>query len=190
MTVNVKLLQKLIKGNRYSLYLDYYPAIPHPVTGKLTRREFLGYYLKIKPKTWVEKEENLETLQIARKIEYKRFEELNRVEPSTGKERVLKVMNTYERQDYMNMAYKARQWDSKPYISEGKSSQKKIVSVEDVMDKEDLTVLETATLLNCSVRSVYYYIRLGRIKSFRNSKSRTMVKRSEIDKLFENPETL
>jgi hypothetical protein len=190
MTINVKLRQRLIKGNRSSLYLDYYPAIPHPVTGKLTRREFLGYYLFIKPKTVLDKQQNNETLQMARKIRQKRDEELNSIEPSDGKHTARNNEAPYERQNFMNMAYKARRWDSIPYSGNKKSNGNKIVTVEEVMDKEDLTVLETATLLNCSVRSVYYYIRLGRIKSFRNSKRRTMVKRSEIDKLFEYPETL
>jgi integrase len=34
-----------ISGGRLSLYLDFYPAIPHPETGKKTRREFLGLFL-------------------------------------------------------------------------------------------------------------------------------------------------
>jgi hypothetical protein len=33
MTVKVKLREKVISGNRKSLYLDFYPAIPHPETG-------------------------------------------------------------------------------------------------------------------------------------------------------------
>jgi len=45
MATKVKLRQKAISGNRQSLYLDFYPAIPHPETGKPTRREFLGMYL-------------------------------------------------------------------------------------------------------------------------------------------------
>jgi integrase len=45
MAVKVKLRQKAISGNRQSLYLDFYPAIPHPETGELTRREFLGMYI-------------------------------------------------------------------------------------------------------------------------------------------------
>lgn len=42
MTIKVKLRTKPISGNRQSLYLDFYPAITHPETGELTRREFLG----------------------------------------------------------------------------------------------------------------------------------------------------
>ena len=46
MAIKVKLREKKISGNRQSLYLDFYPAIPHPETGEPTRREFLGLYIK------------------------------------------------------------------------------------------------------------------------------------------------
>jgi len=45
MTVKVKLREKVISGNRKSLYLDFYPAIPNPETGEPTRREFLNLFL-------------------------------------------------------------------------------------------------------------------------------------------------
>ena len=45
MATKVKLRQKAISGNRQSLYLDFYPAIVHPETGELTRREFLNLFL-------------------------------------------------------------------------------------------------------------------------------------------------
>lgn len=41
----VTLRQKPITGNRQTLYLDYYPPIPNPETGKQTRREFLKLFL-------------------------------------------------------------------------------------------------------------------------------------------------
>ena len=37
--------RKLAKG-KVSLYLDYYPAIRHPRTGRMTRREYLGIYTR------------------------------------------------------------------------------------------------------------------------------------------------
>ena len=45
MAIKIKLRQKSISGNRQSLYLDFYPAIQHLETGKLTRREFLNMFL-------------------------------------------------------------------------------------------------------------------------------------------------
>lgn len=41
----VTLRMKPISDNRQTLYLDYYPPIPHPVTGKSTRREFLRLFI-------------------------------------------------------------------------------------------------------------------------------------------------
>lgn len=41
----VTLRMKPITGNRQTLYLDYYPPIPHPITGKSTRREFLKLFI-------------------------------------------------------------------------------------------------------------------------------------------------
>ena len=45
MAIKVKLREKAISGSRQSLYLDFYPAIPHPETGEPTRREFLNMFL-------------------------------------------------------------------------------------------------------------------------------------------------
>lgn len=45
MTIKVKLRSKHIAGNRSSLYLDFYPPIPDPVTEKPTRREFLNLFI-------------------------------------------------------------------------------------------------------------------------------------------------
>ncbi|MBP7679070.1 MAG: site-specific integrase [Bacteroidales bacterium] len=45
MLIKVHIRKKPISGNRQSLYLDFYPPIPHPETDKPTRREFLKLYL-------------------------------------------------------------------------------------------------------------------------------------------------
>lgn len=45
MAIKVKLRQKPISCNRLTLYLDFYPAVTNPKTGKQTRREFLKLYL-------------------------------------------------------------------------------------------------------------------------------------------------
>lgn len=87
MATKVKLRQKKISGNRQSLYLDYYPAIPRPGTGEPTRREFLGYYLFDKPKTDADKLANKENLQLAQQIQQKRENQLNKPEIYTGYEK-------------------------------------------------------------------------------------------------------
>lgn len=87
MAIKVKLREKKISGNRQSLFLDFYPAIPHPETGLPTRREFLGMYLMEKPKNPFDKQHNKETLQIAEQIRQKRETHLNKPEIYTGYEK-------------------------------------------------------------------------------------------------------
>ena len=86
MAIKVKLRQKAISGNRQSLYLDFYPAIPHPETGEPTRREFLGLYLIDKAKNPIDKQHNKETLQLAEQIRQKKENHLNKPEIYTGYE--------------------------------------------------------------------------------------------------------
>jgi integrase len=80
MTVKVTLREKKISKGRKSLYLDFYPPIPHQETGEPTRREFLGLYINEKPKTPVDKLHNSETLAIAESIRQKRDNFLNKPE--------------------------------------------------------------------------------------------------------------
>jgi integrase len=88
MTTKVTLRQKKISKGRQSLYLDFYPAIPHPETGEPTRREFLGLYIFEKPKTPIDKQHNTETLQIGESIRQKRENFLNKPE----------IYNEYEKE--------------------------------------------------------------------------------------------
>lgn len=98
MAIKVKLRQKVISGNRQSLYLDFYPAIINPKTGKPTRREFLGLYLMDKPKHPLDKQTNKDTLQLAKQIRQKRDNELNKPEVYTGYElEQLKIKEQGER---------------------------------------------------------------------------------------------
>lgn len=86
MATKVKLRQKAISGNRQSLYLDFYPAIPHPETGEPTRREFLGLYIFDKAKNPIDKQHNKENLQLAEQIRQKKENHLNKPEIYTGYE--------------------------------------------------------------------------------------------------------
>jgi integrase len=87
MAIKVKLRQKIISGNRHSLYLDFYPAISHPETGKPTRREFLGLYIFDKIKNPIDIQHKKETLQLAEQIRQKRENHLNKPEIYTGYEK-------------------------------------------------------------------------------------------------------
>lgn len=80
MATKVSLRQKKISKGRKSLYLDFYPSIQHPETGKPTRREFLGLYIYEKPKTPIDKQHNTETLKIGESIRQKRENFLNKPE--------------------------------------------------------------------------------------------------------------
>ena len=80
MTTKVKLRQKKISQGRKSLYLDFYPPISHPETGKPTRREFLGLYIFEKPKTPIDQQHNEETFKIGQSIRQKRENYLNKPE--------------------------------------------------------------------------------------------------------------
>jgi len=85
------------------LYLDFYPAIPHPKTGKPTRREFLGMYLYEKTKNPLDKQHNKETAQTAEQIRRKRENELNKPEVYTGYE--LEQLRIRERGELNFVAY-------------------------------------------------------------------------------------
>ena len=87
MAIKVKLRKKKIKGNKQSLYLDFYPHIPHPTTGEPTRREGLKRYLFDNPKNPIDKQHNKETLQVAEQIRQMRENQLNKPEIYTAFEK-------------------------------------------------------------------------------------------------------
>lgn len=45
----VTVRKRPIKNGQLSLYLDFYPPVRHPKTGKPTRREYLGIYIYANP---------------------------------------------------------------------------------------------------------------------------------------------
>ncbi len=105
--IKVALRQKKISGGRKSLYLDFYPPIPHPETGKPTRREFLGIYIyepvKVKKRgakeipvystnpaeNEVKTNHNTEKMKFAEQIRQKRENFLNKPEIYTEYEKEL-----------------------------------------------------------------------------------------------------
>jgi len=82
-------------------------------------------------------------------------------------------------------AYKERVKAKKIDASNKETLQIKTQPIEELKAKEFLTVREVARLLNCSVRSAYYFIESGTIKAMNLGQRITRVKRSEIDKLFQ-----
>ncbi len=69
---NVTLRQKKLSGNKISLYLDFYPPIINPKTGKETRREFLKIYLYENPTSAEERRQNNDNLDLAESVKSKR----------------------------------------------------------------------------------------------------------------------
>lgn len=82
-------------------------------------------------------------------------------------------------------AYKARVRAAKVEVSNKETQRIKTQPIEEIKAREFLTVRNVATLLNCSIRSVYYYIENGNINAVNLGQRITRVKRSELDKLFE-----
>ena len=87
-------------------------------------------------------------------------------------------------------AHKQKVRAGKVEQSNKQTQQIKTQPIEELKAKEFLTVREVARLLNCSVRSAYYYIESGTIKAVNLGQRITRVKRSEIDKLFEQPQPI
>jgi len=99
MATKVKLRAKNISGNRQSLYLDFYPAIPNPETGEPTRRQFLGKYIfgkldkdgeldkiakkKLSPLDQIEDDN---TLKVAKQLRQNRDNEISKPEIYTVQE--------------------------------------------------------------------------------------------------------
>jgi len=77
---NVTLRKKALANNKSSLYLDYFPPIINPKTGKESRREFLGLQLFEKPKNDIEKSHNKSTLEFAELIRSKRLTQIKEKE--------------------------------------------------------------------------------------------------------------
>jgi integrase len=68
----VFLREKKLMNGRQGLYLDFYPPIPHPETGKPTRREHLRLFVYVRPKLETEKNHNKETRLLAENIRAQR----------------------------------------------------------------------------------------------------------------------
>ena len=71
----VTVRKRPIKNGQLSLYLDFYPAIRNPRTGKLSRREYLGIYIYAHPKEKFEVQYNKSMLQNAELIRCQRDKE-------------------------------------------------------------------------------------------------------------------
>ena len=72
----VTVRRRPIKNGQTSLYLDFYPPVRNPKTGKLSRREYLGLYIYTNPVERFQLEYNKSMIQKAEIIKCRRTESI------------------------------------------------------------------------------------------------------------------
>ena len=82
-------------------------------------------------------------------------------------------------------AYKLKLKNQKIEQSNTEMHVKKTVLIESIKQKEYLTVKDAAAILNSSIRTIYNLIDRKTINAVNISKRKTLIKRFDIDKLFE-----
>ena len=111
----VTVRKRPIKKGQTSLYLDFYPAIRNPKTGKLSRREYLGIYIYTNPTEKFQMEYNRSMLQKAELIKCRRIEsiineEFGFLDRSKGRENFVdyfrKCMEEAPNKQHWGAAYK------------------------------------------------------------------------------------
>lgn len=80
--------------------------------------------------------------------------------------------------------YKQKQKSAKVESSNAATQAIRLKPIDELKAKEFLTVKDAARLLNCSSRTTYYLIAKGNLKAVNISKRKTLIKRSDIDRLF------
>lgn len=108
----VTVRKRPIKNGQTSLYLDFYPAIRNPKTGKLSRREYLGFYIYTNPVEKFQQEYNRSILQKAELVKCRRIEsiineEFGFLDRSKGKESFLDYFK-----ERMNASSNRRNWEA------------------------------------------------------------------------------
>ena len=84
-------------------------------------------------------------------------------------------------------AYRAERRNEKVEASNTETHRIKSSPIKESHEKEFLTVRDVARLLHCSIRTVYYSIECGKIKAVNFGQRITRVKRSDLDRLFDQP---
>lgn len=72
-TPKITIRRKPISKERFSLFLDYYPAVIHPTSGKPIRKEYLGLFIYGNPLTTTMKLHNQQTIEHVKNIVIKRY---------------------------------------------------------------------------------------------------------------------
>ncbi len=85
-------------------------------------------------------------------------------------------------------AYKAKKRKNKITASNAETEKRQNETIDTVKQKTFLTVNDVALLLNSCKKTVYNLIEKGIIPAAKLSERKTLIKRSDIDKLFELPQ--
>ena len=122
--------------------------------------------------------------------------QIKRICQYCGKEFIAKTTKTaYCSHSCNSLAYKAKIKAGKIKQSNNETSQIRVSndirpgktkSIENLKDREYLTVKEVSMLINCSRQNVYKLIKSGKLKATNLLIKKTLVRRSDIDKLFSN----
>ena len=88
--------QEIEGGKKVSLYLDFYPPILHPKTGKTTRRRFLKLYAWANPKNKEEKAHNKNVYDQATLLRMEAEQELERVASPRLAKQEKKVLDFFD----------------------------------------------------------------------------------------------
>lgn len=86
-------------------------------------------------------------------------------------------------------AYKAMIRAGKVIVSNKETQRIKTQPIEELKAKEFLSVREVSKLIGCSRQNVYLLINAGKLKATNILEKKTIVKRSDLDKLFEQTAT-
>ena len=84
-------------------------------------------------------------------------------------------------------AYKARLRAGKVEQSNKETQRIKNQPIEELKAREFLTVTQVSKLIGCSRQNVYNLINTGKLKATNILLKKTIVKRSDLDKLFKEP---
>ena len=84
-------------------------------------------------------------------------------------------------------AYKAKIRTGKVEVSSKETQRIKSQTIEELNAKEFLTVTQVSKLIGCSRQNVYKLINSGKLRATNILEKKTIVKRSDLDKLFKEP---
>jgi excisionase family DNA binding protein len=114
--------------------------------------------------------------------------EIKRICQHCGKEFTARTTTTAYCSLHCNrIAYKAKQRAVKIETSNKETQRIKNLPFEELKAKEFLTVTQVSKLIGCSRQNVYSLINTGKLKATNILLKKTIVKRSDLDRLFKEP---